>query len=93
MCPAGIGFSDVENRVAIGPENVFRIASISKSITMTIVAKLWESDKLDLDAPVQKYVPDFPEKLVNGEKVSYTCTCSNSENCWWGKGELYMYVF
>ncbi|XP_064595912.1 serine beta-lactamase-like protein LACTB, mitochondrial [Liolophura sinensis] len=68
----GVGFSDLENRIAIGPEKVFRIASISKSITMSIVAKLWESGKLDLDAPVQKYVPDFPEKSVNGEKVTIT---------------------
>ena len=46
-----------------------RIASISKSITMTAVAKAMEKGDLDLDKPVQFYVPQFPEKTVNGEKV------------------------
>ena len=46
-----------------------RIASISKSITMAIVAKLWEDRKLDIDLPVQHYVPDFGEKFYNGKKV------------------------
>lgn len=36
---------------------------------MMAVAKLWEEGKLDLDAPVQKYVPEFPEKVYEGEKV------------------------
>ena len=66
---AGLGFADVENRLPCKPETIFRIASISKSITMTKVAKLWESGSLDLDKPVQYYVPDFPEKTYNGHKV------------------------
>lgn len=68
----GMGFADVENRVPCKPETVMRIASISKSLTMTAIAKLWEEGKLDLDAPVQKYVPEFPEKEFEGEKVTIT---------------------
>uniref|UniRef100_A0A4W3HXR1 Lactamase, beta n=1 Tax=Callorhinchus milii TaxID=7868 RepID=A0A4W3HXR1_CALMI len=49
-----------------------RIASISKSLSMAAIAKLWEEGKLDLDAPVQKYVPEFPEKEYEGEKVTIT---------------------
>uniref|UniRef100_A0A8D0GT67 Beta-lactamase-related domain-containing protein n=1 Tax=Sphenodon punctatus TaxID=8508 RepID=A0A8D0GT67_SPHPU len=49
-----------------------RIASISKCLTMVAAAKLWEEGKLDLDAPVQKYVPEFPEKEFEGEKVTIT---------------------
>lgn len=47
-----------------------RIASISKSLTMVALAKLWEAGKLDLDIPVQHYVPEFPEKEYEGEKVT-----------------------
>ncbi|GCC47754.1 hypothetical protein chiPu_0032015, partial [Chiloscyllium punctatum] len=64
-----LGYADVENRVLCNPETVMRIASISKSLTMTAVAKLWEAGKLDFDAPVQKYVPEFPEKEYEREKV------------------------
>uniref|UniRef100_G1QFE1 Beta-lactamase-related domain-containing protein n=1 Tax=Myotis lucifugus TaxID=59463 RepID=G1QFE1_MYOLU len=63
---------DVENRVPCKPETVMRIASISKSLTMVAIAKLWETGKLDLDIPVQHYVPEFPEKEYEGEKVSVT---------------------
>uniref|UniRef100_A0A8D2LPT5 Lactamase beta n=2 Tax=Varanus komodoensis TaxID=61221 RepID=A0A8D2LPT5_VARKO len=68
----GMGYADVENRVPCKPETVARIASISKSLTMVAVAKLWEEGRLDLDAPVQKYVPEFPEKEYEGEKVTIT---------------------
>ncbi|XP_009895481.2 serine beta-lactamase-like protein LACTB, mitochondrial [Dryobates pubescens] len=68
----GLGYADVENRVVCKPETIMRIASISKCLTMMAVAKLWEEGKLDLDAPVQKYVPEFPEKVYEGEKVAIT---------------------
>ncbi|XP_059036703.1 serine beta-lactamase-like protein LACTB, mitochondrial isoform X2 [Mustela lutreola] len=68
----GLGYADVENRVPCKPETVMRIASISKSLTMVALAKLWEAGKLDLDMPVQHYVPEFPEKEYEGEKVSVT---------------------
>ncbi len=58
----GFGWADVENRVAVRPESRFRIASISKAITAAGVARLMEDGRLDLDAPVQRYVPGFPEK-------------------------------
>ncbi|KAG8197639.1 hypothetical protein JTE90_001569 [Oedothorax gibbosus] len=69
----GFGFADVENRVLCSPNTVMRIASISKSITMAAVAKLWEQGKLDLNKPVQDYVPTFPQKHFNGKPVTITC--------------------
>lgn len=51
------------------PNTVMRIASISKSLAMTAVAKLWEEEKLDLDAPIQKYIPKFPVKTYDGKEV------------------------
>jgi len=58
----GYGYADVENLIPCNGDAVMRIASISKSVTMTLVAKLMQDGLLDLDAPVQKYVPSFPEK-------------------------------
>ena len=66
------GLSDVENNVACRPENVMRIASISKPLTAVAALQLVEEGKLDLDAAIQKYVPDFPEKKFNGESVTMT---------------------
>jgi serine beta-lactamase-like protein LACTB len=58
----GFGWADLENRVPVWPSTKFRIASISKSLTAGAVGKLVEEGRLDLDAPVQMYVPSFPEK-------------------------------
>jgi CubicO group peptidase (beta-lactamase class C family) len=58
----GYGFADIENNVAATADTVFRIASLSKSITASAVMKLVELGKIDPDAPIQKYCPAFPQK-------------------------------
>ena len=58
----GFGFADVENRVPVTPVTRFRIASISKPVTAAALGLLVEEGRLDLDAPVQRYVPGFPQK-------------------------------
>ncbi len=58
----GFGFADLEERVPVWPTTKFRIGSISKPLTATALMQLVEAGKLDLDAPVQKYVPSFPVK-------------------------------
>jgi serine beta-lactamase-like protein LACTB, mitochondrial len=58
----GYGLADIENFVPAKTSTVYRIASLSKPITATAVMQLAERGKLDLDAPIQKYVPAFPEK-------------------------------
>ncbi|XP_054893527.1 serine beta-lactamase-like protein LACTB, mitochondrial isoform X2 [Poeciliopsis prolifica] len=68
----GIGYADLENRVPCTPDTVMRIASISKSLTTAAAARLCEEGKLDLDAPVQKYVPEFPQKQFDGKDVTIT---------------------
>ncbi len=37
---------------------------------MAAVAKVWQTGILSLDKPVQDYVPEFPEKNFEGEKVN-----------------------
>ena len=59
---AGFGMADLEDFAPVTPSTLFRLGSISKPITATAVLQLWERGKLDLDAPVQKYCPAFPQK-------------------------------
>ena len=68
----GLGLADVENSVPCSPDSVMRIASISKPLTTVGLLQLWEKGLVDLDAPIQKYVPSFPEKKYDGEKVVIT---------------------
>lgn len=59
----GFGFSDVENQVKVDPSiTMFRIGSVSKTITATALGKLYEEGKIDFDEIVQTYTPYFPEK-------------------------------
>lgn len=58
----GFGYADLEERVPVWPTTKFRIGSISKPLTATALMELVEAGKIDLDAPVQKYVPSFPKK-------------------------------
>jgi CubicO group peptidase (beta-lactamase class C family) len=59
---AGYGLADLENEVPATPLSVYRLASVAKPITATAVLQLAERGKLDLDAPIQRYVSGFPEK-------------------------------
>ncbi len=58
----GFGYADLERKALATPATQFRIGSVSKPLTAAAVAQLYEQGRLDLDAPVQRYVPSFPEK-------------------------------
>src|SRR3989440_9427108 len=58
----GFGYADAARRRPITRATQFRIGSVSKPLTAAAVALLYEQGKLDLDAPVQRYVPTFPDK-------------------------------
>lgn len=58
----GFGFADLEHKVPAKPESAYRLASITKSMTGEAIVQLAERGKLDLDAEIQKYVPDYPKQ-------------------------------
>ena len=58
----GYGMADLENFVPARPVTVYRLASVTKPITAVAVMQLAEKGALDLDAPIQRYVPEFPAK-------------------------------
>jgi serine beta-lactamase-like protein LACTB, mitochondrial len=59
---AGFGFADLENNVPASEHTLYRLGSISKTVTSIGALELVERGELDLDAPVQKYCPAFPQK-------------------------------
>lgn len=62
---AAFGLADVENSVPATINTVYRIGSVSKTITATAVMQLSERGRLDLDVPVQTYCTSFPDKGVS----------------------------
>jgi len=56
-----LGYADIESLTPATLESRFAIGSVSKSISATAAASLWEEGTLDLDADIHDYVPDYPE--------------------------------
>ncbi len=64
----GFGAQDPETGEPATAATVYRVGSVSKLFTDVAVMQLVERGELDLDAPVQRYLPDFaPENPFGGE--------------------------
>jgi CubicO group peptidase (beta-lactamase class C family) len=71
MTIRGLGVTNVEDPLPVTDHTVFPIASISKTFAATAMMRLVEQGKVDLKAPVRKYLPEF---RVRDEAVSREVT-------------------
>ncbi len=63
------GVMDLETKKPLARDTIFRIYSMSKAITCAAALILHDEGKLDLKAPVSKYLPEFKEmKVADGDK-------------------------
>jgi serine beta-lactamase-like protein LACTB, mitochondrial len=68
----GFGLADIEQRVACTSDTVMRIASISKTFTITLTGQQVDAGKLMWDDPIAKYRPDLPKFHFENTPVSIT---------------------
>lgn len=69
------GVADVENAVPATNSTVFQIASCTKALVGVAVMQLVESGKLDLAAPVSRYLKDLPlpwQAVTVGQIATHT---------------------
>lgn len=65
------GYKDLENKIPLKTDHIFRIASISKSFTATSIMQLVDAGKLNLDEDVSDLIgfavrnPKFPDKVIS----------------------------
>lgn len=59
---AGLGVTSLENPLPVTGDTLFQIASISKTYLATAMTRLVEAGKLNLDAPLKKYLPELKLK-------------------------------
>ena len=57
----GYGTANLDHGIPNGPATIFRTGSVSKQFTAGAIALLAIRGELDLDAPVQRYIPEFPD--------------------------------
>lgn len=55
----GIGYADVAKKTPATPQSLFRIASMTKSLTAMAILKLRDEGKLRLDDPAEQYIPEL----------------------------------
>lgn len=55
------GYAENDSKRAADLETIFKIGSVSKQFTAAAILKLVEMNKMALDDPLSKYLPDFPQ--------------------------------
>jgi len=71
-----LGFSDLEARAPVRPEQLFNIGSISKSFTATMIHQLAAEGKLGLDDQIAQHLPGLP--LPSGAAITLNHLLSHS---------------
>ncbi len=62
----GFGYANKKPKIRVKPnKTIFRIASISKSITGATLAKLTDDKLIDLNKSIYDYLPDYPKKAYD----------------------------
>ena len=55
----GVGYTDVAKKTPATPKSLFRIASMTKSLTTMAILTLRDAGKLRLDDPAETYIPEL----------------------------------
>lgn len=62
----GYGYSNIENKTPVDPrEDLFRVGSVSKTITAAALARLTDRNQIHLDAPINTYYKECPVDKQN----------------------------
>jgi serine beta-lactamase-like protein LACTB len=85
----GFGWANIDNKTPATPSTRFRIGTLSTVLTSAAAGLLIENGNLALDAPIQKYVPDFPATrlpVTVGHLMAHTAGVRNDSG---DEGELF----
>ena len=66
----GFGWANPDDRTPATAETLYRVGSVSKLFTDIAIMQLVEQGKLDLDAPVTDYLPDFQPRNPFGRRIT-----------------------
>ena len=65
------GYADVENKIPVKDDTVFRLASMSKPVTAVAIMQLIEQGKLGLDDELARWIPEFSNMKVPTEVIGF----------------------
>ena len=61
---AGVGWRDIESKLPIERNTLFRIASMTKPITSTVALMLFDEGRFALNDPITRWAPEFSQMRV-----------------------------
>jgi len=84
------GYANYELGVRHTPQHRFRIASVSKAVTDTAMARLIEKGVLQLDTSIAEYLPDFPsaDLITIRQLLEHTSGIAHTNRLEWGDGSI-----
>src|SRR5205085_10165413 len=83
----------VETKVAVTPETLFHLASVTKTFVATAILQLAERGRLDIDAPVVTYLSYFRlhderyQDITIAQMLSHTSGMPDTEEYGWDRPE------
>jgi CubicO group peptidase (beta-lactamase class C family) len=66
------GYADTKKKAPITEDTYFMVGSLTKSFTALAVLKLIQQGKVDLNADIRKYIPDFSVRNLYGGETLIT---------------------
>lgn len=70
-----VGHADLDTLTLVTPDSQYRIGSSSKAVNATLAALMVADGRLDLDAPITRYIDYFPDKghpITTRQLLSHT---------------------
>lgn len=65
------GYADLKNKTPLNNSSQFRAASLGKIINAIAILRLHENGIIDIDSPINEYVPEFRNQFSNTRKITF----------------------
>lgn len=86
----GFGYADKQANIRATPDTVYHLGSIAKVFTATAAMQLADQSEMDIDQPLQKYLPEFSIRSRFGDTGKITprniMTHHSGLPCTWAHG-------
>jgi CubicO group peptidase (beta-lactamase class C family) len=83
---SGLGVESIETGHPVASDTLFQIGSISKVFCTTLLMTLVDEDRVELDAPVSRYLPDVTLPKEAGDAVTVRMLVTHVSGIW---GDLF----
>lgn len=71
VCNAWYGFADIEKGTLMDSTSIFRLASMTKPVIAIAAMLLEEEGKLDIEAPIETYLPEFAGQKAADKVIGF----------------------